>query len=169
MGDGDLIAVSDAGPLIHLAEANGLPLLDVFARLHVPETVWSEVARQQIAGADLSTIGNIQRLALSRTEVAKFVGENHLEELHLGEQECFYLCSQVGVSILLTDDLAARDVAKRLGLIPVGSLGIVVRAYRLGRITLEDAERKLVELYEKSSLFVTRTIVELVIEQLHVK
>ncbi len=170
MGDGDLIAVSDAGPFVHLAEVNGLLLLNIFARLHVPETVWTEVARQrQVTGADFSTIGNIQRRDSSSTEVAKFVAKNRLEELHSGEQECLCLCLQIGISILLTDDLAARDVAKRLGLIPVGSLGIVVRACRLGRITLEDAERKLVELYEKSSLFVTRTIVELAIEQLHVK
>jgi len=43
-----------------------------------------------------------------------------------------------------------------------------VRAYRVGPISLAEAERHIVELYDVSSLFVTRAIVELAIEQLHV-
>ncbi|CAG0947621.1 hypothetical protein ANRL1_04345 [Anaerolineae bacterium] len=168
MGDGNLIAVSDAGPLIHLAEVNCLAFLDLFTRLHIPELVWSEIIRQpQITNTDFTMVSNIQRHDLSRAAVAEFVAENRLKELHSGEQECLCLGRQIGVSILLTDDLAAREIAKRLGLRPLGSLGIVVRAYRLRRITLGDAEHKLVELYDKSSLFVTRAIVELAIEQLH--
>ena len=167
MGNGNLIAVADAGPFIHLAEVNCLSFLNVFTRLHVPETVWSEIARQpQITNADFSRVTNVQRHNLSRTEVARFVAENHLGELHSGEQECLFLCKQIGASILLTDDLATRDVAKQVNLTPVGSLGVVVRAYRAGRISLGDAERHLGELYENSSLFVTRAIVELAIEQL---
>ncbi|MEW5720678.1 MAG: hypothetical protein AB1817_18780 [Chloroflexota bacterium] len=168
MGNGNLIAVADAGPLIHLAEVNCLPILNVFARLHIPETVWSEIVRQpQLAGADFSKVTNVQRHKLARTKVDEFVAENHLAELHAGEQECFFLCKQIGASILLTDDLATREVAKQANLTPVGSLGVVVRAYRVGRLSLVDAERHLEELYEKSSLFVARAIVELAIEQLH--
>jgi len=46
MGNGNLIAVADAGPFIHLAEVNCPSFLNVFTRLHVPETVWSEIIRQ---------------------------------------------------------------------------------------------------------------------------
>jgi hypothetical protein len=46
-------------------------------------------------------------------------------------------------------------------------LGIIVRAYRLGQLSLADAERHLNDLDVVSSLFVTRAIVELAIEQLH--
>jgi predicted nucleic acid-binding protein len=59
-----------------------------------------------------------------------------------------------------------RDAAKDLGLTPIGSLGVVVRAYREGRISLADTERHISDLYTVSSLFVTRAIVELAIEQL---
>jgi len=71
------------------------------------------------------------------------------------------------VPILLTDDLAVREAAKCLNLTPVGSLGIVARACQLGQISLADAERDIVALYDMSSLFVTRAIVELAIEHLH--
>jgi hypothetical protein len=48
----------------------------------------------------------------------------------------------------------------------VGSLGVVVKAYRLERISQSDAERYISGLYDVSSLFVTREIVEQAIEQL---
>jgi predicted nucleic acid-binding protein len=76
------------------------------------------------------------------------------------------LCSQLSIEVLLTDDLVVRRAAKDLGLIPVGSLGIIARAYWMGQIGLETAERRLKELQTVSSLFVTPAIVDLAIERL---
>ena len=42
--------------------------------------------------------------------------ENDLEKLQAGECECLCLCKNLKVVTLLTDDLAARDAAKRLGI-----------------------------------------------------
>jgi predicted nucleic acid-binding protein len=111
-------------------------------------------------------LGNVERHTLAQAKVARFIHKNNLEDLHTGERECLYLCWQINVPILLTDDLAVREAAKGLNLVPVGSLGVVVRAYRLGRISLTEAERHINELYNTSSLFVARAIVELAIEQL---
>jgi|GEM_PF-5348860 hypothetical protein len=44
---------------------------------------------------------------------------------------------------------------------------MAVRTYHLGNISLAEAEHCLNALYDVSSLFVTRAIVELAIEQLH--
>lgn len=162
------VAVADAGPLIHLNEIGCFSLLRIFETLHIPDAVWSEtVGQARVSQADVSGLGNVQRHSLSQEEVTQFIQKNGLEDLHAGERECLYLCQRVGVPILLTDDLAVREAAKRLKLTPVGSLGIVVRAYQLGRISLTDAERHIADLYDVSTLFVTRTIVELAIEQLH--
>jgi predicted nucleic acid-binding protein len=49
---------------------------------------------------------------------------------------------------------------------PVGSLGVIVRASLNKLISLDEAEQRIVQLYEASSLYVTRTIVELAIQQL---
>jgi predicted nucleic acid-binding protein len=87
-------------------------------------------------------------------------------QLHRGELECLTLCRELGLSLLLTDDLAARDAAKSLGITPVGSLGVVVRSHMAGLLSLKDAESCLEDLYRVSSLFVTHAIVELAIEQL---
>ena len=160
------VAVSDAGPLIHLTEIDALHVLTIFDKLHVPQAVWTETVEHGRVSADSFAALQLARHSLLPTKVAQFVQTQNLTSLHPGEQECLCLCHQLGVSLLLTDDLAARDAARRLGFTPVGSLGVVVRAYHHGVILLSDAERLLTELYSVSSLFVTRAIIEIAIQQL---
>jgi predicted nucleic acid-binding protein len=168
VGNERLIAVSDAGPLIHLAEIDSLSLLSIVEQLHIPQAVWQEtVGQSRVSQAGLSVLRNMHSHTLPRSKVEQFVREHDLAELHAGERECLCLCRNIGASILLTDDLAVREATWRLRLQPVGSLGIVVRACLTKLISLTEAERRIVELYEVSSLYVTRTIVELAIQQLH--
>jgi predicted nucleic acid-binding protein len=160
-------AVADTGPLIHLAEVDGLALLRIFAVLHIPDAVWLEAVRpNRVREVDLAELRNIHRHTIPQAQVTQFLHETELEGLQTGDVESLCLCQHSQVSTLLTDDLSVREAAKQLSLTPVGSLGIVVRAYRIGHISLADAERYLNALYDTSSLFVTRVIVDLAIEQL---
>ncbi len=168
MGIEKISVVSDAGPLIHLAEIDCLPLLGIFENISIPETIWCETVEQgRILATEMMKLNQIQKQALSQADVSQFIQQNNLTKLHAGERDCLYLCQQFNISTLLTDDLAARNAAKALNLTPIGSLGIVAKAYQMGPISLAEAERHLLELYEVSSLFVTKAIVELAIEQLH--
>jgi predicted nucleic acid-binding protein len=129
-------AVVNTGPLLHLAEIDGLTLLQVFDLLHIPDAVWAEAMRQgRLAHAEVERLGNVQRATVLQAEVTQFIREHRLEDLHLGECQCLYLCWHTSVSTFLTDDLDAREAAKGLNLTPVGSLGIVVRAYRQQRLS----------------------------------
>jgi hypothetical protein len=164
------VAVIDAGPLIHLTEIGKLTLLYVFDTLLLPDAVWIECTQPgRVPTEDLLALSAIRRLALVRAEVTQFVEENALSHLQAGEIECLLLCRQSNVRTLLTDDMAAREAAKRLLLTPVGSLGVVIRAYRRGLLTLAEAEMVIADLYDVSSLFVTRAVVEMAIEQLRAK
>ena len=167
MGTERLTVVADAGPLIHLTEIESVPLLSLFERIIIPEQVWNETrSHAPIFPEAVAELRNLERVAVAQTEMMSFVNMHHLEHLHQGELECFYVCVQREVSVILTDDLAVRDAAKQLRLTPVGSLGVVVSAYRHDMISFAEAERYISALYETSSLFVTRTIVEMVLEQL---
>lgn len=168
MGAGAITnAVADAGPLIHLTEVGCLSLLRIFACLAIPDAVWAEAVTQgSVPHTDVLALGIVQRHALSLSAVKQFIEQHDLARLQAGEQECLFLCRRLGVTVLLTDDLAVREAAKRLGLTPVGSLGVIVRAHRVGQLSLVDAERHLSDLYAVSSLFVAPAIVELAIEQL---
>lgn len=167
MGNEEMkIAVADAGPLIHLSEIGSLTLLHVFDAIHMPHAVRLEIGEHH---KNILQKIHITSHNLPEAQISKFTNEEGFEKLHSGEIECLYLCKQMGLPILLTDDLAVRDVAKSLQITPVGSLGIVIKAYKNNKITLAEAERHINDLYNISSLFVTRSIVELVIEQLHKK
>ena len=167
MGNEEInIAVADAGPLIHLSEIGGLTLLHVFDAIHIPHAAWLEIGEHS---KNISKEIHITSHNIPEAQISKFTNEEGLEKLHSGEIECLYLCKQIDLSILLTDDLAVREAAKSLQITPVGSLDIVIKAYKNGQISLAEAKRYINDLYDISSLFVTRTILELVIEQLHKK
>lgn len=167
MGTEHLNVVADAGPLIHLTEIAGLQFLTLFETVVITEHVWREtIAHSPIFSATIAEFDNVERTTVAQADFLQFVRTHQLEHLHQGESECFYVCRQRGIAVILTDDLAARDAAKRLQLTPVGSLGVIVNAYRNRMISLTDAERLISALYEVSSLFVTKTIVEMVLEQL---
>jgi predicted nucleic acid-binding protein len=168
VGVGKISAVTDSGPLIHLTEIGCLQILSIFGNLHVPEAVWAETVEcRRTPREDFLKLSNVERHNLSQSDVTRFVERNNLKELHSGEHQCLYLCKQINVPILLTDDLAVREKAKYLNLVPVGSLGIVAKAYCLGQISKTEAERYITALYDVSSLFVTRSIVEMAIEQIN--
>ena len=157
-------AVADAGPLIHLHEVGHTNLLSLFNVLFIPDAVWAEsVGKSRVSPLSL---GNVQRHTIADIDIGHFVQTHSLSNLHAGERESLFLCRQLAVPLLLTDDLAVRDAAKRLQIRPVGSLGIVVRGYREGHLTHSEADRILVALQEESSLFVTQAIVEIAIGQL---
>lgn len=161
------VAVLDAGPLIHLAEVGQIALLGVFDTLLMPDAVWSEsVSTGRVHDQAILALSCVRRRTLLPTDVATFVEGNALSHLQVGEIECLALCCQSDVRTILTDDMAAREAAKRLALTPVGSLGVVIRAYRCGQLNLAEAEIVIADLCDVSSLFVTRSIVEMAIEQL---
>lgn len=169
MGTGEVTAaVADSGPLIHLHEAGCLSLVGGFAAVCAPEEVWREVVGQGYVPEAALLAVHVGREP-HPSDIETFIQTERLERLDRGEQECLHLCHRLAVSILLTDDLAARDAAKRLAITPVGSLGVIVRAFRLGRVSLDEAERLLHRLHDTTSLFVTPTIVDLAVEQLRAK
>ena len=60
--------------------------------------------------------------------------------LDTGEKEAIYLATCVPGSLVLLDDLKAREEAKARKLAVKGTIGIMVRAYRNGLVTLDDLE-----------------------------
>ncbi len=168
MGDGKLKpAVSDSGPLIHLSEIGCLPILSIFEALCIPQAVWLETVEQnRISQDQLFSQAHVQKFSIPPFEIDRFVKESNLTDLHVGEQQCLCLCRQKNISTLLTDDMAVRDAARLLSVIPVGSLGIIIAACKREIVSLKEAERHIADLYDVSSLFVTRDIVDLAIKEL---
>jgi len=76
----------------------------------------------------LENAATIRRHEIGVSDLRRFLERFGPFSLHPGETQCLLLCRQLGIPLLLADDLAAREAAQRQGVRPVGSLGVVVSA-----------------------------------------
>ena len=58
--------------------------------------------------------------------------------LDAGEKEAIYLATRVPNSLVLLDDLKAREEAKASKLAVKGTIGVMVQAYRSGLVSLDE-------------------------------
>ena len=134
-----MTAVSNAGPLIHLSKIGLLHLLrEIFGEIVIPKEAWVEVVEKGLERGDPDALIVKEAGWLKVEEDPE--GADELAEragMHRGEACAILLARSAGVPILL-DDAGARRFAEGLGLTVVGSLGVVVRAVRLGLITPEE-------------------------------
>lgn len=151
-----IAAVADAGPLIHLAEIDSLELLSVLDQLYVPEPVYDEVESGGIpSGMEV----------LSYERVSSVDLDARYGELDPGETAALAVADEYG-AVLLTDDLAARDVAKEIDVEVHGSLGIIALAYAQGLLERDEAADRMRALQRETTLFVTDAVVERGIDML---
>lgn len=142
MGAAGEMTVSNSGPLIHLAMIGRLDLLKLlFGRVVIPRTVRMEVVDRgkEEGKADAFLIeGEIENGWIvvddpfgSAEDIADSVG------IDAGEAEAIMLARSRHCPVLI-DDLAARRFASGLGLEVTGSIGVVVRAVKVGLISRDE-------------------------------
>ena len=118
-----MAAVSNAGPLIHLAKIGRLSLLgEIFSEVIIPEAVKIEVVDKgkNMGMPDAFLIDNVQWIRVvddppNSELLAEKVG------IHHGEASAILLAKSLRLPILL-DDSDARKFASGLGLQVVGSV-----------------------------------------------
>lgn len=127
-------SISDSTPLIALARIEELDLVRrMFDEVLIPNAVYEEIveARSDAAGArEVSEAAWIRRVHADPAVVAPL-----LLLVGRGEAEAIAVAQARPGSLLLTDDLKARKVAKRLGVEVQGCLGILQRAKQRGLIS----------------------------------
>lgn len=142
-----MTAVSNAGPLIHLAQIGRLSLLkEIFSEIIIPRTVKVEVIDKgkEMGKPDAFLIDAVDWIIVlddpsNADQLAEKAG------IHFGEACAILLAKSLNVPVLL-DDSDARKFALGLGLEVVGSVGIIIRAVRLGLISKEEGLKDLEKL-----------------------
>jgi predicted nucleic acid-binding protein len=133
-----MIVVSDASPLLALAQADSLYLLEVlFGRVLIPGAVYRETVEQCPVPAQRQRIQSAvdDFISVSTTESAYRFSRN----LGSGEQGVLALALERGADLLLMDDKKARNEAHDLGF-PCAYTTDVLRLAEERRIIVSAAE-----------------------------
>jgi len=148
-------AVSDTGPIIHLSEISLSKAFDIFSIVAIPEEVGKELKNSKVV-----IFKKIKILRLSPDFKDKVKILTNQENLDLGEAFAIVLAMQEKTDYFLTDDLDARNIAIKYNLEVHGTVGIILRAFREKIIDKKTAVEKVNELYTKSSLFITKDLID---------
>ena len=126
--------VADSAPLIALAAIGEFWLLRrLWGHLLIPPTVYDEVVTH---GAGRPGVVQVRdaRWVEQRVPLDGMFVRALLRDLDRGESEALVLAREVGARFVLVDERAARRFCVELGLIPVGTLGVLLRAKEHGLI-----------------------------------
>lgn len=124
--------VSNSTPLIYLAKANQLILLkELIETTIIPEAVYSEVV---VRGKELGiNDAFLVDRAIDEGWITVQSVKNHFPSeiiLHPGEMDVISLAKEIGIEIVLVDDIKARVACELAGLSPRGTLWLLLRAIR---------------------------------------
>ena len=141
----EIVAVLDAGPLIHLDELGRLKLLGDFKALLVPQAVWDEALehRPDICSASFANLEIIFDPPPLPADLLKLADQL---ALHAGERAALAVLKARDGQFLLSDDAAARTVAQAAGFQTHGTIGLILRSRRRGQISKPEMLRLLREL-----------------------
>ncbi len=154
-------AVSNTGPIIHLTEINLLEAFNVFSQTLIPEEVEKELGISKTAIPKKIKVLKILPEFKDRIKIL-----SNQENIDLGEAFAIVLTMQEKADYFLADDLDARSVAIKYNIEVHGTVGIILRAFREKIIDKKTAIEKINELYHKSSLFITKDLVNEVINSI---
>ena len=151
--------VCDAGPIIHLDELGCLDLLGDFQEISLSDTVCKEISRNRPSA--------LKRIDLPFVRSSGEIPSNEvlltmctIFSLDAGEIEALALMEQRPKAMFLTDDAAARLVAKQMGFNVHGTIGILVRSIRRGQMKPKDVLRILTEIPQKTTLYIKHSLLE---------
>ncbi len=129
-----MIVVSDTSPITNLATIGHFELLrELFGEVHIAHGVWEELnkgGRRHPGSQEVENASWIQRHEIRSQTVTKLLRR----DLDLGEAETLALGLELKADLVLLDEQEGRHAAIRLGLRPIGVLGILLKAKRQGMI-----------------------------------
>lgn len=153
------VLVADSSPLIALARIDHLHLLQrLAAEVWVSSAFWNEVTEHreppgavEVAAADWLVRREPERASVEPLRIL----------VDPGEAEAIALAGEGAGRWLLADNSRARQVAQRLEIRCIGTIGILRRAKPAGLI---PQVRPLLEALEEAGIYLTPRLIEAVLE-----
>ncbi len=162
----------NSGPLMALGK---IGTLDILFRLFGQVSISAEVHREVVitGGKQGHIDARMAEIAIRQKQlIVEDVADLPLEIVSLaldaGEKEAIYLSTQEADSLVLLDDLKAREEAKKLGLRVKGTLGIIVQAYRENLISLAEVNTLIEIIIAHDAIWISADLCREVIKRIEI-
>lgn len=166
-----MTAIINSSPLIYLGK---LGLLDLLQRLF-EKVITVDAVKEEVLDSSTSEYAVLHN-AFSDWLIVSAVPKSSLSArlndmgLHRGEVDVLVLAyhtkKQESDSVVVIDDLAARDVARTLRLKVTGTVGIILRATKHGLLTKSESRDRIRFLVEDTSFRMSTALYSRVISDL---
>jgi predicted nucleic acid-binding protein len=150
-------AVADTGPPLHLAQIEQESQLTVFVRSSISEQVREELARRGVFDRIAAALGDrlvVESVTLSEIDAQRETLSSF--RLHQTDLSVAALAVRCAPEVVLTDDLELRRGLEAHGHTVVGSVGVLVRAFKAGRYTKAALYAHLDRLFDGSTLYLSK-------------
>lgn len=138
--------ISNTSPIQYLHQTDLLHLLpDLYQEVTVPEGVVAELDAGRSQGVPLPEIGALPWVRVRQAPRERLL--TLVTDLGRGEREALALAAETQDALVILDDALARYYARILDIPCTGTLGILLRAKKVGRLALvEPTVRQLEDL-----------------------
>lgn len=151
-------AIGDTGPILHLHEIGALEALASLRRILIPDLVAAELETFRLPEPRLSQA--VSPCIIELVPVGVDATRKTLpgaSDLQAADLQVLYLARTTAPGLaVLTDDLTLRHHVESAGGTAVGSLGLLIRSYRVGQMSRPRLEELVDRLMTESSLYMSR-------------
>ena len=148
-------AVCDSGPLTHLWQIDLWQVFGTFQSLHLAAQVAQEI-REHVP---LEQLNPLTGCTLHIHDVPPHEIDAQLEvfppDLQYADVATLVLAQRITPALVLTDDLDLRRAVEAQGQIPMGSVGILLRAYAADLLDAQALDRAIDGLFVHSTLYLS--------------
>ena len=145
-----MIVISDTTPIISLIKAGQLQLLEtLFGKVMIPEAVYQELTDNISFSKEADIVRCSSFIQVRKVNESGAVNVlRRVAGLDAGESEAIIMAEETGSDILLIDERKGRRVAKQMGFVITGTVGILLEAYDEKLLSGMDVERCLFRMQE---------------------
>lgn len=144
---------------------------DLYDGITIPSAVAHEVVTRGLQMGQPDAWSVQQAISLGYIKVVETKAEELPQDiaelpLDVGEKQVLFLGHRDNVDLVLFDEAKARQEAMKRGLSVRGTLGVLVQAYRAGRLTREQLQFALNEIMARDDIWISAELCRRVIEGL---
>lgn len=154
--------IVNSTPLIALCNAGLLKILkEVYGQITIPKAVFDEVtAKPDSACSQIKT--NMDWIIVEK--ISDITDRKmYKAKLHAGEVDVMILAqSEPLADLVIIDDNAAKKTAKYLGLKVTGTLGVLLKAKKVGVIS---SVKNAIDAIRKNGFYISDNVIQMVLKQ----